>query len=189
MLSMAIRAWYWAIGVNSAPAGDVRAAQTPSTEVRMCSPTTIPIRSRSMPSSSSRSASTFGTRPDASSTSVTRSSREPSPSLGATVATIASPSRETLFTRAERMTSMPSASSAAWRTAAACSSERGEMRSGDWTSVTREPNRAKIWANSRPTGPAPTTSSDSGSSVRLERGDVVDPVDLLDPFDRWDGGA
>ena len=39
------------------------------------------------------------------------------------------------------------------------------MRSGDWTIVTREPNRAKICANSRPTGPAPTTSSDSGSSV------------------------
>ena len=39
------------------------------------------------------------------------------------------------------------------------------MRSAPWTIVTREPNRAKICANSSPTGPPPTTSSDSGSSV------------------------
>ena len=39
------------------------------------------------------------------------------------------------------------------------------MRSAPWTIVTREPNRAKICANSSPTGPPPTTSSDSGNSV------------------------
>ena len=61
---------------------------------------------------------------------------------------------------------MPSSSSsAACSTAAASASERGEIRSAPWTIVTREPKRAKICANSRPTGPPPTTSSDSGSSV------------------------
>jgi hypothetical protein len=29
--------------------------------------------------------------------------------------------------------------------------------------VTREPNRAKIWANSIPTAPVPTTASDRGA--------------------------
>ena len=68
MSSIAIRAWYCAIGVNWKRPVTSPAAQIPSTDVRMCSSTAIPSRSCSIPSSSSRSASTFGARPEASST-------------------------------------------------------------------------------------------------------------------------
>jgi hypothetical protein len=61
--------------------------------------------------------------------------------------------------------SMPSSSSAAVNSSVAVASERGEIRSACWTSTTRDPKRENIWANSSPTGPPPTTSRDSGSSV------------------------
>ena len=57
---------------------------------------------------------------------------------------------------------MPSSSSAACSSAAASASARAAICGAWFTIVTREPKRAKICANSRPTGPAPTTSSDSG---------------------------
>ena len=58
------------------------------------------------------------------------------------------------------------------------------MRSAPWTTVTREPNRAKIWANSSPTGPAPTTSSDSGTSVSSSAVTWSSQSTPLDPADR-----
>ena len=73
-----------------------------------------------------------------------------------------SPSRANDSTPTSRITSIPSSSSAACNSAAASASARAAICGPWFTIVTREPKRAKICANSRPTGPAPTTSSDSG---------------------------
>ena len=74
MSSTATRAWYWAIGVSCATAFTSPAAQTPGTEVRMCSSTAIPALVVSMPSDSRFRPSTFGTRPEASMTVWARTS-------------------------------------------------------------------------------------------------------------------
>ena len=60
---------------------------------------------------------------------------------------------------------MPSSSSAAVNCSAASASDLGEIRSAPWTIVTFEPKREKVCASSSPTGPPPTTSIDSRSSV------------------------
>ena len=69
------------------------------------------------------------------------------------------------MTKTEVAIVSPSSSSAAASVAEASASEAGAIRSAASTIVTREPKRANIWPNSRPTAPAPTTSSDSGGSV------------------------
>ena len=82
-----------------------------------------------------------------------------------TVATIPPSSRRTRSTVVPVLTSMPSSSSAAVSCSVASGSDLGESRSAPCTIVTFEPKREKICASSRPTGPPPTTSIDSGSSV------------------------
>ena len=61
--------------------------------------------------------------------------------------------------------SIPSSLSAAASSSEASASARPAILPR-FTTITREPKREKICANSSPTGPPPTTSSDSGSSVR-----------------------
>ena len=165
MSRTAIRAWYCATGVNCATALTSPAAQIPAADVRMCSSTTIPALVVSTPTSSRFRPSTLGTRPDARRICSTRSSRSDEPSRGASVATIAPPSRRALLTNAEGTTSIPSSSSAAARVADASASASGAMRSSASTIVTVDPKRANIWPNSSPTAPAPTTRRDFGSSV------------------------
>jgi hypothetical protein len=63
------------------------------------------------------------------------------------------------------------------------------MRSAPWTSVTREPKRAKICAKLEPDRPAADDEQRLGELGQLERGDVVDPVDVADALDRRDRGA
>ena len=165
MPATAMRAWYWATGVSCATALTSPAAQIPGTEVRRRSSTTIPVLVVSRPSLSASSPSRFGTRPDASRIRSTRSSSSGEPSRGATVTAISSPSLAACCTKTEVAISIPSSRSAAASVAEASASEAGAIRSSASTIVTLEPKRENACPNSRPTAPAPTTSSDRGTSV------------------------
>ena len=70
------------------------------------------------------------------------------------------------MTNTEVASSRPSLRSDAASIAEASGSAIGAIRSRASTIVTFEPKRAKIWPNSSPTAPAPTTSSDAGTSVK-----------------------
>jgi hypothetical protein len=102
----------------------------------------------------------FATRPAASSTSITATVRP------ASVTSVCRPLRANRSSEAPTKISIPSSSSAAWSDAAASVSARAAICRARSTTVTREPNRANVWANSSPTAPAPTTSRLSGSSSR-----------------------
>jgi hypothetical protein len=93
------------------------------------------------------------------------------------------------LTKTEVVISSPSSSSAAARVAEASASEFSEIRLERVDDVTSDPKRRKTGRSSSPTAPAPTTSSDSGSSVRSSGRDVVDPADVVDPLDRRHRGA
>ena len=129
------------------------------------------------------SASMFETRPDASSTCATRTSFDPFPSRGTMVARTASSSRRTLFTNEASSISTPSSSRAAGSSLVAVGSTRGAIRSAPWTIVTREPNRPKGLAELEPDRAAAEDEQRLGQLRELERRDMVDPVDLVDPVD------
>ena len=160
MSSTAIRAWYCAVGVNCGPGRDVARGPDPldARPLPLVDDDVAAARSRRR-CARAPSASVFGTRPEARRTCDTLSSRPPG-----SVATVVSPSRANASTPPPSTTSIPSSSSAAWSSSAASVSARAAIWSPLFTIVTREPKRAKICANSSPTGPAPTTSSDSGIS-------------------------
>ena len=142
MSATATRAWYWAIGVNCAIAVTSPAAQMPGTEVRMCSSTVIPVFVVATPAVSRSSSSTFGTRPEASSTlSGATLVRLLALVRGAIVATTSSPSCRTRWTKTFVASSIPSAWTAAASVAEASASASGAIRSAASTIRTWAPKR------------------------------------------------
>ena len=66
---------------------------------------------------------------------------------------------------------MPSAANASAITCEVAGSSAGSSRASRCTTVTLDPKRANIWANSQPMNPPPTTTKCAGSSrsSRIER--------------------
>ena len=150
----------------------------------MCSSTVIPVLVVSTPAASRPSSSTFGTRPDASSTRSARRSYGSEPSRGAIVAITSSPSWRTRWTKTFVAELDPLVLERR------C--ERGRrLGVGERRDPLGRVDDPHLGAEARerltelePDRAAPDDQQRARHLGQVERRDVVEPVDLVDPLDR-----